>query len=92
MQRKDFVGIFKALKGRPCTVRLLDPPLHEFLPHDAAGQKEMAETMGVPVKEISPYSSEYNPPVCGYYARVFAGCANPLNNIAGQLSRPAGKI
>ena len=52
LQRKDFIGIFKALKGRPCTVRLLDPPLHEFLPHDAAGQKEMAETMGVDKKEI----------------------------------------
>ncbi len=52
MQRKDFVGIFRALKGRPCTVRLLDPPLHEFLPHDAAGQKEMAATMGVKPAEI----------------------------------------
>jgi pyruvate,orthophosphate dikinase len=52
LQRQDFVGIFKALAGRPCTVRLLDPPLHEFLPHDAAGQQEMAETMGVPVEKI----------------------------------------
>ncbi len=52
LQRKDFEGIFKALKGRPCTVRLLDPPLHEFLPHDAAGQKEMAKTMRVPVAQI----------------------------------------
>ena len=37
-QRKDFEGIFKAMNGLPVTVRLLDPPLHEFLPHDAAGQ------------------------------------------------------
>jgi pyruvate,orthophosphate dikinase len=46
-QRKDFVGIFKAMKGLPVTVRLLDPPLHEFLPQDAKAQKEMAEVLGV---------------------------------------------
>ncbi len=52
LQRSDFEGIFEALDGRPCTIRLLDPPLHEFLPQDDAGQKEMAETMGVPVAQI----------------------------------------
>ncbi len=52
LQRRDFVGIFKALKGRPCTVRLLDPPLHEFLPHDSKGQVEMAKVMGVSEDEI----------------------------------------
>ncbi|HRR34700.1 MAG TPA: pyruvate, phosphate dikinase, partial [Kiritimatiellia bacterium] len=52
LQRKDFIGMFKALKGRPCTVRLLDPPLHEFLPQDAAGQAEMAKVMGVDVEHI----------------------------------------
>ena len=64
LQRKDFVGIFKALKGRPCTVRLLDPPLHEFLPHDAEGQKEMAKTMGVKVAQIKQLVDslhEFNP-------------------------------
>jgi len=64
LQRKDFVGIFKALKGRPCTVRLLDPPLHEFLPHDAAGQKEMAATMGVKpaeIKRLVEALHEFNP-------------------------------
>jgi pyruvate,orthophosphate dikinase len=64
LQRKDFTGIFKALKGRPCTVRLLDPPLHEFLPQDAAGQKEMAETMGVKpidIKRLVESLHEFNP-------------------------------
>jgi pyruvate,orthophosphate dikinase len=42
-QREDFEGIFKAMKGLPVTIRLLDPPLHEFLPHDDAQQKEMAK-------------------------------------------------
>ncbi len=48
-QRKDFEGIFTAMKGLPVTVRLLDPPLHEFLPHDSASQSELAKTLGVPV-------------------------------------------
>jgi pyruvate,orthophosphate dikinase len=42
-QRRDFAGIFKALEGRPATIRLLDPPLHEFLPHDAAAQRDLAK-------------------------------------------------
>ncbi len=51
-QRKDFVGIFTAMKGLPVTVRLLDPPLHEFLPHDEAAQKEMAKAIGVSLDEV----------------------------------------
>ncbi len=46
-QRKDFTGIFKALKGYPATIRLLDPPLHEFLPHDVESQVDLAEKIGV---------------------------------------------
>ena len=52
MQRGDFVGIFKALKGYPATIRFLDPPLHEFLPHEEAAQKDLAAKMGVPVEKI----------------------------------------
>jgi len=52
LQRKDFTGIFKALKGLPATIRFLDPPLHEFVPHDKKGQTEMAKAMGVPLKQI----------------------------------------
>ena len=46
-QRKDFIGIFTAMKGLPVTVRLLDPPLHEFLPHEAKSQAELAKALGV---------------------------------------------
>ena len=46
-QRADFVGIFTAMNGLPVTVRLLDPPLHEFLPHDAKSQAELARVLGV---------------------------------------------
>ncbi|WP_295938116.1 pyruvate, phosphate dikinase [uncultured Alistipes sp.] len=52
IQRGDFEGLFKAMNGFPVTVRLLDPPLHEFVPHDEKGQKEMAAEMNVPLKKI----------------------------------------
>jgi pyruvate,orthophosphate dikinase len=51
-QRADFVGIFKALNGYPATIRFLDPPLHEFLPHEAAAQTDLAKKMGVPVQHL----------------------------------------
>ncbi|SUB88927.1 Pyruvate, phosphate dikinase [Porphyromonas macacae] len=51
-QQEDFRGIFRAMAGCPVTVRLLDPPLHEFVPHDENGQREMAETMGVSIDAI----------------------------------------
>ena len=51
-QQADFEGIFEAMEGCPVTVRLLDPPLHEFVPHDEKGQQEMAEAMHLPLKSI----------------------------------------
>ncbi len=64
LQRQDFVEMFQALAGRPCTVRFLDPPLHEFLPQDAAGQAEMAREIGVTpeaVKHLVESLHEFNP-------------------------------
>jgi pyruvate,orthophosphate dikinase len=52
LQRKDFIGIFKAMNGLPVTIRLLDPPLHEFLPHDAKSQAVMAKQLGVSAAEV----------------------------------------
>jgi len=51
-QREDFIGIFRAMKGLPVTIRLLDPPLHEFLPHDEQAQREVAEYQGVPLEKV----------------------------------------
>lgn len=51
-QKKDFYEIFKAMDGLPVTVRLLDPPLHEFVPHDIKSQKIMADDMGIDVEEV----------------------------------------
>ncbi len=52
MQRSDFEGIFEAMDGFPVTIRLLDPPLHEFLPMEPENQREMAERMGLPVEAV----------------------------------------
>ena len=63
-QTKDFYGILKAMDGCPVNIRLLDPPLHEFVPHDLAGQQTMAEEMGLTVSEIQKRVdslSEHNP-------------------------------
>jgi pyruvate,orthophosphate dikinase len=63
-QREDFEGIFKAMKGLPVTIRLLDPPLHEFLPHDEKSQKDMADRLGVSpakVKQRVSQLHEMNP-------------------------------
>ena len=51
-QQKDFYGILKAMDGHPVNIRLLDPPLHEFVPHDLTGQQAMADEMGVSVQKI----------------------------------------
>jgi pyruvate, orthophosphate dikinase len=63
-QRDDFVGIFRTLKGLPATIRTLDPPLHEFLPHEEAAQKDLAAKMGVQVEKIKKRVEdlhEFNP-------------------------------
>jgi pyruvate,orthophosphate dikinase len=64
IQRRDFEGIFKAMAGLPVTVRLLDPPLHEFLPQDKANQAEMAKRLGVKPAVVAKKVSqlhEFNP-------------------------------
>jgi len=63
-QRRDFVGIFTAMKGLPVTIRLLDPPLHEFLPREEATQKELAKTIGIPLTRLRERITElheFNP-------------------------------
>jgi pyruvate,orthophosphate dikinase len=52
-QREDFIGIFRALDGLPATIRFLDPPLHEFLPHEKEQQLDLARKTGIPVENIS---------------------------------------
>ncbi len=64
MQQGDFEGIFKAMKGLPVIIRLLDPPLHEFLPHEEKDQKDLAKQMGVPFEKVKKRVDElheFNP-------------------------------
>lgn len=63
-QREDFHGIFKAMDGKPCNIRLLDPPLHEFLPHDDASIGELAKQMGIRPSDLKKRVvdlDEFNP-------------------------------
>ncbi len=57
-QRDDFTGLFTAMKGLPVTIRLLDPPLHEFVPHEEKAQAELAKQMGVPLAKIKQRVSQ----------------------------------
>jgi len=64
IQREDFEGIFEAMNGLPVTVRLLDPPLHEFVPHEAENQAEMAKEMGISAEAVKAKVealAEFNP-------------------------------
>ena len=80
-QREDFTGIFKEMKGYPVTIRLLDPPLHEFLPHDEKGQAEMAKELGVKAETVAARVKalhEFNPML------GFRGCR--LGNVFPEIT------
>jgi pyruvate,orthophosphate dikinase len=74
-QKADFVGLFEAMNGLPVTIRLLDPPLHEFLPHDDKGQSEVAKSLGVPPEKVKQRVAELHEfnPMLG-----FRGCRLPI--------------
>lgn len=64
MQREDFTELFRIMQGKPVCIRLFDPPLHEFLPADRAGQKELAAALGLPMSDVTrriEAMREYNP-------------------------------
>ncbi len=64
LQRHDFAGIFEVMDGRPVTIRTIDPPLHEFLPHEEKDQRELAAAMGIPYEKVRDRVAslhEFNP-------------------------------
>jgi pyruvate,orthophosphate dikinase len=64
LQREDFAGIFEAMNGRPVTIRTIDPPLHEFVPHEEKEQRELAQAMGVSFEKVKQRVAslhEFNP-------------------------------
>ena len=101
-QRDDFYGIFKAMHDLPVTVRTLDPPLHEFLPHEEASQKEMANEMGISVEEVKvkvEALSEFNP-MLGHrgcrlgitYPEITEMQARAIMEAACQLTKEGVKV
>ena len=77
LQRQDFEGLFRAMKGRPVTIRLIDPPLHEFMPHDRPAQQAMADALGIPLKKVHDRVIELQEinPMLGY-----RGCRLGITN------------
>ena len=64
MQRNDFIALFRIMEGTPVCIRLFDPPLHEFLPYDRAGLRDLAEALDLPLSDVTrrvEEMSEYNP-------------------------------
>jgi len=102
MQRSDFYGIFKAMEGYPVTIRLLDPPLHEFLPHEAEAQAEVAKELGVSVEEVRRRVQalhEFNP-MLGHrgvrlavtYPEIYEMQVRAIFEAATQLAKEGVKV
>ena len=101
-QRQDFVGIFKAMAGLPVTVRLLDPPLHEFLPQEVANQKEMAKRLKITPKKVQEQVEalhEFNP-MLGHrgcrlavtYPAIYRMQARAIMEAALQVKKTGKKV
>jgi len=102
MQRGDFYGIFKAMEGYPVTIRLLDPPLHEFLPQDAEAQAQVAKELGVTVEEVRrrvQQLHEFNP-MLGHrgvrlaitYPEIYEMQVRAIFEAATQLAKEGVKV
>jgi pyruvate,orthophosphate dikinase len=101
-QRDDFYGILKAMKDLPVTIRTLDPPLHEFLPHDDSNQQEMADEMGLTLEEVQAKVDslhEFNP-MLGHrgcrlgitYPEITEMQARAIMEAACQLTKEGVKV
>ncbi|NLY90234.1 MAG: pyruvate, phosphate dikinase [Firmicutes bacterium] len=101
-QKADFIGIFEVMKDLPVTIRLLDPPLHEFLPHDRKGQEEMAKEMGIPVEKIIEKVNALNEfnPMLGFrgcrlgvvYPEIFETQVRAIFEAACTLAKKGQKV
>ena len=101
-QKKDFLGVFKAMKGLPVTIRLLDPPLHEFLPHTDKDLNALAKSMRVPVAKLRAKNDslhEFNP-MLGHrgcrlgvtYPEIYAMQAKAIMEAACELTKKKIKV
>ena len=102
MQKGDFIGIFKAMQGLPVTIRLLDPPLHEFLPHTDKELMELSQDMGVPFEQLDAKNKslhEFNP-MLGHrgcrlgvtYPEIYEMQAQAIMEAACELTKQKVKV
>jgi pyruvate,orthophosphate dikinase len=101
-QRDDFAGLFREMAGRPVTIRLLDPPLHEFLPHEAAAQKELAVKLGLKPEVVAERVHELHEsnPMLGHrgcrlgivYPEITAMQARAIFEAAVQVQKSGTKV
>jgi pyruvate, orthophosphate dikinase len=101
-QREDFAGLFQAMNGRPVTIRLLDPPLHEFLPHEAAEQAELAKKIGTTADAIARRVEELHEfnPMLGHrgcrlgivYPEITRMQARAIFEAACQVQKSGAKV
>jgi len=101
-QREDFYGIFKAMHDLPVTIRTLDPPLHEFLPHEENSQQEMADEMGLTLNEVKAKVESLNEfnPMLGHrgcrlgitYPEITEMQARAIMEAACQLTKEGVKV
>ncbi|MFT6609296.1 MAG: pyruvate,orthophosphate dikinase [Qipengyuania sp.] len=99
-QRSDFVTIFEVMAGLPCTIRLLDPPLHEFLPHGDTEFEELAEATGVDIEKLRRRAGELHEfnPMLGHrgcrlgitYPEIYEMQARAIFEAACQVARDSG--
>ena len=100
-QRSDFVTIFEVMAGLPCTIRLLDPPLHEFLPHGDAEFEELAETTGIDIEKLRRRAGELHEfnPMLGHrgcrlgitYPEIYEMQARAIFEAACQVASDSGE-
>ncbi len=102
LQREDFEGIFKAMDGLPVTIRLLDPPLHEFLPHEEKEQRELARSLSISPEQVKQRVSqlhEFNP-MLGHrgcrlgitYPEISEMQVRAVTEAAAQITREGIKV
>ena len=101
-QREDFIGIFQAMAGRPVTIRLIDPPLHEFVPHEEPKQRELANRIGVPLEKVKQRIAqlhEANPMLghrgcrlCITYPEILQMQVRAIMEAAVAVKKSGGKV
>ena len=102
MQRRDFADIFRIMDGLPVTIRLLDPPLHEFLPHSEAEMQEVADAAGIPLDQVKNRASALHEsnPMLGHrgcrlgvtYPEIYAMQARAIFEAVAEVQKAGGTV